>query len=344
MKYVPALDGLRALAILLVLIFHWFPTNHWINTLPNGPMGVTLFFVLSGFLITSILINQRDTVGFFQAFKNFVARRALRIFPIYYAVLIGLLGLKKLLGIQIVSDFYQYPLYYWSYLYNHWLEKSQNWSDMLSPYWSLSVEEQFYIIWPMFVLGIASKRSLLTLLWCTTGIGLIARFVLIHQLNGIGVYMITCVDTFAWGGILAYYLKEGKEVQIKNVLTYVMPLAFIGFLYTTLLLTDQHLGKQLFFRTFTSIFSLGLIFGALQTNLWSRFLTTRPLREIGKVSYGLYVYHMVIPDLFYQLLNRIHISISDPYHVYGIVVLFGFSLASYYIFEKPIQSLKRYFV
>lgn len=343
MKYIPALDGIRAIAILLVLIFHWFPTNHWINTIPNGPVGVTLFFVLSGYLITSILLSQREKHSFAKAFGNFVARRALRIFPIYYAVLASLLVLKQV-GIQIVSDFYLHPIYYWSYLYNHWLEQSQNWSDMLSPYWSLSVEEQFYIIWPVLILGIASKRSLLGLLWATTLIGLLARYMLIHQYSGIGVYMITCVDTFAWGALLAFYLREGKEIQVRALAKWLLPLAFFGFLWTSLLLSDADLGKQLFFRTFTSILSAGLILGAMRPGIFAQFLSVKPLREVGKISYGLYLYHMVIPDLFYQLANRIHLPIQDTFHIYGIIALFVVSFISYYIFEKPIQSLKRYFV
>ncbi|CAM3380412.1 acyltransferase family protein [Aquirufa ecclesiirivi] len=343
MKYIPALDGIRAIAILLVLIFHWFPTNHWINTIPNGPVGVTLFFVLSGYLITSILLSQRESQTFAKSFGNFVVRRALRIFPIYYAVLTSLLVLKSY-GIQIVSDFYEHPGYYWSYLYNHWLEQSQNWSDMLSPYWSLSVEEQFYIIWPILILGISSRGRLLSVLWITTLLGLVARFILIHQYEGIGVYMITCVDTFAWGGLLAYYIRVGKEEQVRSFAKWLIPLALIGFLITILLMSDLNIGKQLFFRTFTSILSAGLILAALKSGFLSQVLSFRPLREIGKVSYGLYLYHMLIPDLFYQLMNRLHISIHDPFHIYGIIALFSFSFISYQLFEKPIQSLKRYFV
>ena len=108
MKYIPALDGVRALAILLVLLFHWFPMDHWVNILPNGPIGVTLFFVLSGYLISNILMGQQASGTFLHSFKNFVIRRALRIFPIYFLVLLGLLVGKKN-GIQVVTDFYEHP-------------------------------------------------------------------------------------------------------------------------------------------------------------------------------------------------------------------------------------------
>ena len=143
MKYIPALDGVRALAILLVLLFHWFPVDHWVNVLPNGPIGVTLFFVLSGYLISNILMGQQAAGTFLHSFKNFVIRRALRIFPGYLLVLLGLLVGKKI-GIQVVTNFYEHPVYYWTYFYNHWLEQTQNWSDMLSPLESLHPGDSKY--------------------------------------------------------------------------------------------------------------------------------------------------------------------------------------------------------
>jgi len=151
MKYIPALDGVRALAILLVLVYHWFPEGQGINVMPNGPIGVTLFFVLSGYLISNILMEQQTLGTFIRSFKNFVVRRALRIFPIYFLVLIGLLVLKRF-SIVLTSDFYEHPVYYWSYLVNYWIELHGNWADALSPYWSLAVEEQFYLLWPLCML------------------------------------------------------------------------------------------------------------------------------------------------------------------------------------------------
>ena len=165
MKYIPALDGVRAIAILLVLVFHWFPEGVGINILPNGPIGVTLFFVLSGYLISNILMEQQTKAQFFRSFKNFVIRRALRIFPIYFLVLAGLLILKRA-SITINTDFYEHPWYYWGYMYNHWLEQQANWADTLSPYWSLSVEEQFYVLWPFCILLISSRFRAYFLWFC----------------------------------------------------------------------------------------------------------------------------------------------------------------------------------
>lgn len=344
MKYIPALDGIRALAILLVLLFHWFPVDHWVNVLPNGPIGVTLFFVLSGYLISNILMGQQAAGTFLPSFKNFVIRRALRIFPIYFLVLLGLLVGKKI-GIQVVTDFYEHPFYYWTYVYNHWLERTQNWSDMLSPYWSLSVEEQFYIVWPFFMLLIPSGKRLLGFLWSVVVLGIIARYILVYKLDGIGVYMITCVDTFAWGALLAYYLRNGRSAELGIWIGRLWIPVLILWVMLCVMHTDADLVKQLFFRSLTSMVSVALLFQAMQEGILARIFSWTPLRKLGQMSYGVYLYHMLVPDLVYQLAARLHIPLpEDPYHVIGILGLFIIAVISYRWIEKPIQELKRFFV
>ena len=344
MKYIPALDGIRALAILLVLLFHWFPVDHWVNILPNGPIGVTLFFVLSGYLISNILMGQQAAGTFLPSFKNFVIRRALRIFPIYFLVLLGLLVGKKI-GIQVVTNFYEHPVYYWTYFYNHWLEQTQNWSDMLSPYWSLSVEEQFYIVWPFFMLLIPSGKRLLGFLWSVVVLGIIARYILVYKLDGIGVYMITCVDTFAWGALLAYYLRNGRSAELGIWIGRLWIPVLILWVMLCVMHTDADLVKQLFFRSLTSMVSVALLFQAMQEGILARIFSWTPLRKLGQMSYGVYLYHMLVPDLVYQLAARLHIPLpEDPYHVIGILGLFLIAVISYRWIEKPIQELKRFFV
>ncbi len=344
MKYIPALDGVRAIAIILVLVFHWFPEGVGVNVLPNGPLGVTVFFVLSGYLISNILMQAQTKGAFWKSFKNFVVRRALRIFPIYFLVLAMLLVLRRW-GISVVTDFYSHPEYYWTYLYNHWLEKNQNWFDMLSPYWSLSVEEQFYIVWPLFILLIRPGRDLLYFLWATILVGMLARYFLVYKGHGVGVYMITCVDTFAWGALLAYYMRVGYAWKVSQWVRSLWFPLLILFVFLCLKFTDDDLVKQIFFRTLASMLSFAFIFSALNQGLFvSSFLNFRALRAIGKVSYGIYLYHMLAVDLFYQVANRLHIGLpSDPYHVLGLLILLVVSFVSYYLIEKPVQSLKRYF-
>ncbi len=343
MKYIPALDGVRALAILLVLVYHWFPEGQGINVMPNGPIGVTLFFVLSGYLISNILMEQQTLGTFARSFKNFVVRRALRIFPIYF-LLLGLLFVLKRFSIVLQTDFYEHPAYYWAYLVNYWIELHGNWSDALSPYWSLAVEEQFYLLWPFCMLLLAT-RFRAYFLWFAVVFGVVYRYFSVHVYGGLGVSMFSCVDTFAWGALLAHYLRAGHSAKmglwIKRL---IIPVGFC-FLMLCLKHTDADLVKQLFFRTFTSLVSLALLFYAMKPGLWARVLSVQPLRIIGQMSYGLYLYHMVVPDLFFQLVGRIGISIPElPFNIVPLGVLSLSAYLSYRLIELPIQSFKRYFV
>lgn len=342
MKYIPALDGVRALAILLVLVYHWFPEGQGINVMPNGPIGVTLFFVLSGYLISNILMEQQTLGTFLRSFKNFVARRALRIFPIYF-LLLGLLWVLKHFSVVLNTDFYLHPGYYWSYLVNYWIETNRNWADALSPYWSLSVEEQFYLIWPFFIL-LLSMRFRVYFLWSTVLLGILYRYFSVHLGGGLGVSMLSCVDTFAWGALLAHYLRAGQSRTISLwTKRLIIPIGFC-FLILCLNYTDADLEKQLFFRTCTSLVSVALLVGAMQDGVLARVFSFRPLCLIGQMSYGLYLYHMVVPDLFFQLAARLGVEVPQlPYQLVSISILALTAFLSYRFIELPIQSFKRYF-
>lgn len=343
MKYIPALDGVRALAILLVLVYHWFPEGQGINVMPNGPIGVTLFFVLSGYLISNILMEQQTLGTFARSFKNFVVRRALRIFPIYFLVLLGLSVLQRF-SVVVNTDFYEHPGYYWTYLVNYWIELHGNWADALSPYWSLSVEEQFYLLWPLCMLLLAT-RFRAYFLWFTVFFGVVYRYFSVHVYGGLGVSMFSCVDTFAWGALLAHYLRAGRVSEMRLwIMRLIIPVGFC-FLMLCLKHTDADLVKQLFFRTFTSLVSVALLFFAMQSGNFSRALSVKPLRLIGQMSYGLYLYHMVVPDLFFQLMARLGIEVPVlPFNLVPMGVLGLSAYLSYRLIELPIQAFKRYFV
>lgn len=343
MKYIPALDGVRAIAILLVLVFHWFPEGEGLNIMPNGPIGVTLFFVLSGYLISNILMDQQTRGTFFVSFKNFVLRRALRIFPIYFLLLFGLSFLQRF-SITLQTDYYTHPWMYWTYLYNHYLEANKNWVDALSPYWSLAVEEQFYVVWPVFLLLLSHKMRA-WFLWFTVFLGVFVRYYSVHLHGGLGVYMLTCVDTFAWGALLAHYLRAGQSLTLEIWIKRLIIPVVICFLMLCLVHTDADLVKQLFFRTFTSLVSVGVLFYAMRPGILADVLSFRPLRVIGQMSYGLYLFHMVVPDLVFRVAGRLGFQLPIlPYNGTSLILLFAVAYASYRLIELPIQSFKRYFI
>ena len=161
--HLPGLDGLRGTAIIAVLLCHYtllMPKDRLLpGLLENGWAGVDLFFVLSGFLITGILFDARNRQHFF---RNFYLRRILRIFPLYYAFLVILcIVLLMLHPRDGTQDLWHAQPWLWTYTVNIWLAHQQTWTawtDMIGPLWSLSVEEQFYLVWPLVVFSLSQRH------------------------------------------------------------------------------------------------------------------------------------------------------------------------------------------
>jgi len=161
----PHLDGLRGIAIILVLLIHLY-------SIPLGWIGVDLFFVLSGFLITNILINYNPT---FNSYKIFLIRRGLRIFPLYFLSLAIIFVVGKEIFIRNIENFdvlIKHQIYFWTYTQNFFLASDISRPIVLNHFWSLAIEEQFYIIWPILVL--TTKKNLSLLLSISAGLILIS--------------------------------------------------------------------------------------------------------------------------------------------------------------------------
>ena len=156
--YFPALDGLRGVACVLVVVYHLFPFFN--QYLFFGWMAMDIFFVLSGFLITDILMK---TFGQKNYLRNFYARRLLRVFPLYYTTLILFFFILPGIGRLPVSLDYliQNQLYFWLFLQNWLLIFKPGTSDALNHLWSMAVEEQFYLLWPIAVAAIRKPKLLL---------------------------------------------------------------------------------------------------------------------------------------------------------------------------------------
>jgi peptidoglycan/LPS O-acetylase OafA/YrhL len=165
-SYSPQLDGLRAVAVAAVAYSHWLPEFQF--GLPLGA-GVHLFFVLSGFLITRILLGLRDADDRPRAIARFYVRRALRLFPAFYVVL----ALAALAGVPLVRDTWPWHA---SYLSNVFIASREAWQGHVSHFWSLAVEEQFYLVWPWFIVW-APGRSLVPIVIATILVGPAAHIV-----------------------------------------------------------------------------------------------------------------------------------------------------------------------
>lgn len=349
--HLPQLDALRAFAVTFVVIYHWFPQDALINKTPNGAIGVTLFFVLSGFLITQILIQNRNQILAGKTtqsavYKNFIVRRALRIFPVYYLFLTFVYFV-----LPEKSDISRYPAYYYLYGYNILLHQTGNWADLLSPFWTLSVEEQFYLVWPSVVL-LTPRSQLRRVIIFTIFLGLATRIWWGLNGNSQGVLTLTCLDSFGIGALWSYIVVEQPEMipAFRRQLRWATLLALACFLFILAQPHDSFF--RIYQRTILSVLSLFFVVHATYgfRGLTGRVLMNPVLIYLGKISYGIYVYHMVVSSyLTGPILNKLSrfspISLSNFWiHLASsFALLILVASLSWFLIEKPINTLKRYF-
>lgn len=303
------LDGLRGLAILGVLCAHFL--NAWPGTgtldraaitgLGLGWAGVDLFFVLSGLLITGILV---DTLGARGWWSTFLVRRALRIFPLYYLALalFGLLGPS--LGLIDPWTFGRWGWWYWAYLGN-WAFAFQQVIPPLSHFWSLAVEEQFYLAWPLVVLAARGRR----LAWVAGGIFLCGPLLRAWVVYGTGwpvgsAYRVTPgrLDQLALGALLAVLLRDpALRPRLLRAWPWLAAAGAAGFLALGLANGpfDMHRAPlELWSHTLLGLAFAGLVVAAVAgegTGVGlQRLLLRRPLQALGRWSYGVYVFHYFV--------------------------------------------------
>lgn len=213
---VAELDGVRGLAILLVLVHHYcrdLPAAGWVDRLvltgaSVGWIGVDLFFLLSGYLITRILVGAKESPGFLAVFY---ARRTLRIFPPYYLLLFFLFWLAPAFGVSLVGESVKDSAWFWLYGSNV-LIAVQDWPNrVLAPLWSLAVEEHFYLIWPLVILAVPGRHLVVVTILIALGSAFL-RFVgltLGWSTSAIYVLTFTRLDALAVGALLAAVRRSG---------------------------------------------------------------------------------------------------------------------------------------
>lgn len=350
----PQLDSLRTFAVALVVIYHWFPTGSGINWLPNGTIGVMVFFVISGFLISRILINNRNAIEVGKStlgntYRNFFVRRALRIFPLYYLTISAVW-----LIIPESSDINEHPLYFYLYGYNILLYQTGNWSDLLSPFWTLGVEEQLYLVWPWIVL-LTPRRHLLWAIGVLLLGGILFRGYGYSQGDLDGVLTPASFDAFGFGALWAWYTTDGSNRmdEFRKRLPWAAVSAFVLMIGLLMLPGDQVM-VVLFQRTLISVIALYFVVGGSFgfTGLLGAILNNQAFQYIGRISYGIYVFHMIVPGyivpLILKVMNKVlrgHVPDLGywGHRLFSLAVLIAVASVSWYALEKPINSLKRYY-
>jgi peptidoglycan/LPS O-acetylase OafA/YrhL len=363
--HVPLLDGVRGLAVLLLLAHQLVldvlpddgvPASARLleRLLQPGWIGVQMFFVLSGFLITGVLLDSKGKGGYF---RSFYGRRVLRIFPLYYFVLAMLtFGWPHL-------DRVPAPLrggttaLAWIYL--------SNWTDAvpapMGHFWSLALEEQFYLVWP-FVVAALSARRLLG--FCLALAALALGFRVGVRALGFAPEIayentLARMDALSLGAAAAVLLRDpaavarlaGKLRPALIVATLALAASAAFGLARTGAVT-QIAGYSLLAIVFTLLIAVGVIEEAAGGGRMSAVLSARPLRLFGKYSYAIYIFHLpvhlfvsrvLLADVVAYRGGGRYVIVQLAYSIAMTGALLGIAMLSYHLFEKRFLSLKRYF-
>ncbi len=367
-KYMPELDGLRAIAIILV-VWHNVTAGRYtgdffwrlVNLLSNaGWVGVQLFFVLSGFLITGILLDEEKSPG---QLRNFYMRRVLRIFPLYYAVLCIAFVLVPALNIAPpwLQDDMRDQFWYWTFLVN-WSAPLLGDGQALGHFWSLAVEEQFYLLWPLCVL-VLSRRKLVVLGAFFVVSALLIRSALIAydaEFAEAAAYKFTIArwDALAIGALLALWVRDDAWWRL-----WLRYSRFVGVAAAIYIVMYAGLNRN-FAPVAPSLgafnqTAVALLFGAVllvslhwnenPATHWQRFLSHPIMRSIGKYSYAIYVFHLPIRYLVSPLWNKWLTPTVGPLQVSAqaltiFLIAYAAAVISWICLEQPCLRLKRFFV
>jgi peptidoglycan/LPS O-acetylase OafA/YrhL len=371
-SHIPELDGLRGIAILMVMLGHFWlgarpddsAERMLYNVLQNGWIGVDLFFVLSGFLITGILL---DAKGKDHYFRNFYARRALRIFPLYYGFLfLWFWVAPAVIGLDPNGPFArgrESQLWFWTYMSNNLsVVKGAVIPHGLNHFWTLAIEEQFYLVWPAIVLLVSSRRLRTICLWLIP-LGLATRIWLMTTPYGHTAGYVLTPARIATLGIGAWLASAMREPHIRGAIERYAPRVFVssGIVLLALNLPDLRFdGFEPVMQTvgfpLLAIASAALLVLAMtprkRWTWYQRMFKSRMLRFFGKYSYGMYVLHLPVIVAFEGLnftIDRFarvggsYVPVAIGFTIVALVTTTLLAFLSWHLYEKQFLKLKAHF-
>jgi peptidoglycan/LPS O-acetylase OafA/YrhL len=353
----PALDGFRGCAVLAVFFYHFslpilaanphgVMTRFVLHVLLSGSVGVDMFFALSGFLITGILLDVRGTPHYF---RNFYARRVLRIFPLYYLVLtIAFVGFG---WTNAIRPFVPHQAWLWLYVANFAALRHVSFVPMFDHFWSLAVEEQFYLAWPLIVF-LLPKRRLMALSIALIGASLIVRCGLIHRGMDaeIAASLTPCrLEGLLLGSLLAMLARSPAELANLR-----RPAIVVGLVAAAAAFASRALAAPggMWGLSGVGHFTVPLAFTCVMAlaaggrGMWSAVLSMQWLRFFGKYSYGIYVFHYMFEpwlDKWFWYLPAFPLASILLHLVMALAATLAVAMVSWHLYEKQILKLNRPF-
>lgn len=350
--YIPQFDGLRGVAILLVLIGHsgFLEALPHLGSLEYARFGVDLFFVLSGFLITGILLDAKGSEHYF---RNFYARRALRIWPLYYVILFLAFVVTPMLAPATKPVAGVWPAFVF-YVQNIALVHRDTYPFGLGATWSLAVEEQFYLTWPLLVF-LLKRQTLAIVSFSLAVVSLCLRLFFHFQGAAPGFvhfFTLSRLDAIAFGTLAALWLRSPSctLIQWRTRAYQFLALGVTGVIVARLLMqrNSSSVGYAFLAITFTGLLGLSLASDS-RSSLLGRSLSAAWVRYTGKISYGIYLLHYPLFLLWARLVASQNFLPSNvvarnllAFAGQVILAILAASI-SWRFFERPILQFKERF-
>lgn len=345
LKYYNNLDGMRGIAALMVVIFHFFYSDCvkyldnislYQNATEFGQHGVSLFFVLSGFVITRILINTRQNPNYFS---TFYWKRILRILPLYYLYLFVVYFISPLiLQTSFTNIKLQLPFYFYC----------QNLTEVLNihasgpgHYWSLAVEEHFYLIWP-FIIYLIKPKYLLNLIMLTVISIFFLKYYMLNNGLAIEFFTFTRIDQLMMGAYIAvlelkgFFYKKNSLIQMILIGLSIFPISIFVYIFSA----NFYFLKQMIKYPLLGLFFFSLLGSIISLNsksLINKVLSSIIFQYFGRISYGIYIWHILAIGIVGKFFIT-KILVLDLLIVIILTLLFAH--ISYYYFEIVFLKLK----
>ena len=365
--HISVLDGVRGLAVMLVMLHHFaygsvgvsLPARLFVSFADGGWMGVDLFFVLSGYLITGILLDSKDGAHYF---RNFYARRTLRIFPLYYGYLFVfcvIIGHFVHIDPERTTELLSYQQWLWLYGTNVLIcIRGAFLVASVNHFWSLAIEEHFYLVWPTLVKWVDTRKVWMACVACVV-VALLTRIA--FHITGVWrpapmVFTLCRIDALALGGLLSTVLRKPEnEPQLRRwsvfALAAAAPVVALFLLGGRSLPWADAILRTVGYTIIAAFFAAFLTLALLTRGWFHRWLSHPAMCFFGVYAYGLYVFHHPL---------RIFLQRALPFEKLGVMVhsyWLGLTLhasvaliasvivalASYHFYEKQFLRLKRYF-